>query len=350
MTWFEFMSWRITCMRVLSVAAGALATVVSLAAPSYAGIVNFGSGGNTFSMEFKTIGNPNNTADTTGLPNPAGAVGYTYDIGKFEVSRAMVTAYNANPGVVQITLDSMPLVNGGPRAAMPAAGISWNEAARFVNWLNTQKGFAPAYKFTTNGSNDNIALWDSTANPLDFDASNRYRSKRANFFLPSLNEWYKAAYYDPNKSGGAGYWDYATGSDSAPAQTSGSQVQGEAVYNRTEFQGPADVTNAGGLSPYGVMGLNGNVWEWEETSLDLANSNGSSTRGLRGGGYASVAPVLLASARGSDVPSAGNSSSPDYGFRVSSYNSDAVVPEPSMMVIGMVFGLGGLAAKRRLKK
>jgi hypothetical protein len=33
-------------MRVLSVAAGALATVASLAAPSYAGIVNFGSGAN----------------------------------------------------------------------------------------------------------------------------------------------------------------------------------------------------------------------------------------------------------------------------------------------------------------
>jgi hypothetical protein len=87
-------------MRVLSVAAGALATVASLAAPSYAGIVNFGSGANQFGMTFVTIGNPGNAADTTGLPNPVGAVGYTYDIGKFEVSRAMVTAYNATPGVV----------------------------------------------------------------------------------------------------------------------------------------------------------------------------------------------------------------------------------------------------------
>jgi len=33
------------------------------------------------------------------------------------------------------------------------------------------------------------------------------------------------------------------------------------------------------------------------------------------------------------------------GFRLG-----AAVPEPSMMVIGMVFGKGGLAAKRRLKK
>jgi hypothetical protein len=40
------------------------------------------------------------------------------------------------------------------------------------------------------------------------------------------------------------------------------------------------------------------------------------------------------------------------GFRVASLSSSAppAVPEPSMMVIGMVFGLGGLAAKRRMKK
>ena len=334
-------------MRVLSVAAGALA---SLAAPSYAGIVNFGSGANQFGMTFVTIGNPGNAADTTGVPNSVGAVGYTYDIGKFEVSRAMVTAYNATPGVVQITLDSMTGFTDGTGANRPATGISWNEAARFVNWLNTEKGFAPAYKFTTNGFNDPIALWDENADPLDFDATNRYRSKRANFFLPSTHEWYKAAYYDPNKSGSDKYWDYATGSDSAPTQTNGSQAQGEAVYGRTGNQGPADVTNAGGLSPYGVMGLNGNVWEWEESSSDLSNSNGSSSRGLRGGGYGSAANALISSSRGGDSPGDQVSSIPDYGFRVASYNSDAVVPEPSMMVIGMVFGLGGLAAKRRMKK
>jgi formylglycine-generating enzyme required for sulfatase activity len=334
-------------MRVLSVAAGALA---SLAAPSYAGIVNFGSGANQFGMTFVTIGNPGNAADTTGVPNSVGAVGYTYDIGKFEVSRAMVTAYNATPGVVQITLDSMTGFTDGTGANRPATGISWNEAARFVNWLNTEKGFAPAYKFTTNGFNDNIVLWDQAADPLDFDATNRYRSKRANFFLPSTHEWYKAAYYDPNKSGSDKYWDYATGSDSAPTQTNGSQAQGEAVYGRTGNQGPADVTNAGGLSPYGVMGLNGNVWEWEESSSDLSNSNGSSSRGLRGGGYGSAANALISSSRGGDSPGDQVSSIPDYGFRVASYNSDAVVPEPSMMVIGTLFGLGGLAAKRRRKK
>ena len=41
----------------------------------------------------------------------------------------------------------MDTVTGGPRPAMPATGISWNEAARFVNWLNVSQGHPVAYKF-----------------------------------------------------------------------------------------------------------------------------------------------------------------------------------------------------------
>jgi formylglycine-generating enzyme required for sulfatase activity len=331
-------------MRVLSVAAGALA---SLAAPSYAGMVNFGSGANQFGMEFVTIGNPGNAADTTGVPSSAGAVGYTYDIGKFEVSRAMVTAYNANPGVVEITLDPMTGVTGGTGVNKPATGITWNEAARFVNWLNIQKGFAPAYRYTSNTITDNLTPWAPT-DLLDYDASNPYRSKRANFFLPSFNEFYKAAFYDPNKSGQGvgGYWNYATGSDSIPSQTTGGTGANTAVYGQTYVQGPADVTNAGGSSKYGVMGLDGNVWDWEESSQDRTNSNGSSNRGLRGGNWRDLTN-MGSSVRDIDQVNDGNE---DNGFRVASLNSDAVVPEPSMMVIGTLFGLGGLAAKRRRKK
>jgi hypothetical protein len=69
-----------TCLHVLGVALGVLS---SFAAKSHAGAITFGSGSNQFNMEFVTIGNPGNTADTTGQPNPAGAVGYTYGIGKF---------------------------------------------------------------------------------------------------------------------------------------------------------------------------------------------------------------------------------------------------------------------------
>ncbi len=73
------------------VAAGALATVSSLAAPSFAAVVSFGSGANQFNMEFVTIGNSGNAAYTSGDGRPAGSVGYEYGIRKFEVSRNMIT-------------------------------------------------------------------------------------------------------------------------------------------------------------------------------------------------------------------------------------------------------------------
>lgn len=60
-----------------------------------AGVVSFGSGVNQFNMEFVTIGNPGNAADTTGDPNPAGSVGYTYSVGKYEVSEQMISKYNS---------------------------------------------------------------------------------------------------------------------------------------------------------------------------------------------------------------------------------------------------------------
>ena len=315
-------------------------------APSCAAVVSFGTGSNQFNMEFVTIGNAGNAADTTGSPNPAGAVGYEYGIGKFEVSEDMITKFNASQSL-QITKDTRG-------TNKPATSVSWNEAARFVNWLNTSTGGFAAYNFTTSGVNDNIAVW-TAADTLDYEATNPYRSKRATYVLPSFNEWYKAAYYDPNKSGVGigGYWDYATGSDSAPTAVAsgtgtGANGNNEAVY---DFQsGPADVTQAGGFSPYGVMGLGGNVREWEESSSDRANSSGSSSRGVRGGDWLFFLSLLSSSTR----VNVGASNEIDrYGFRVASVTPSSAppaVPEPSMMVIGTLFGLGGLVAKRRMKK
>lgn len=308
-----------------------------------AGVVSFGTGANQFNMEFVTIGNPGNAADTTGSPNPAGAVGYEYGIGKFEVSRDMITKFNASQSL-QITLQDMTSF-GGNGAKKPATGVSWNEAARFVNWLNTSTGGFAAYKFTTGGVNDNIALW-TASDTLDYDASNPYRSMRATYVLPSYNEWYKAAYYNPNDST---YYEYTNGSTRPTAVVSG--LSG-AVYTQSGVaspSGPADVDLAGGLSPYGVMGLGGNVYEWEESSLNLTNSSGSSDRGYRGGSWSFGSASLSSKSRYALYPS---NVLNFVGFRVASLSSSAppAVPEPSMMVIGTLFGLGGLMAKRRMKK
>src|SRR5262245_5968422 len=104
----------------------------------------FGAGDNQFTINFVTIGNPNNPPDRTGSPNPAGSVNYVYNLGKYEISRDIITRASAE-GNLGLTLFEYNFT-GGPRPEMPAI-VSWNEAARFVNWLNTSQGYDAAYKF-----------------------------------------------------------------------------------------------------------------------------------------------------------------------------------------------------------
>lgn len=74
-------------------------SIVGICGSLQAGTVTFGSGTNSFQMEFVTIGYPGNAADTTGAPNPAGSVSYVYGMAKYEVSIDMITKYNANFGI-----------------------------------------------------------------------------------------------------------------------------------------------------------------------------------------------------------------------------------------------------------
>ncbi len=294
---------------------------------AFATTITFGSGLNQFAMEFVTIGNPGNAADTTGEPNPAGSVSYNYQMGKFEVSENMITKFNASQSL-QITKDTRGVNK-------PATSVTWNEAARFVNWLNTSSGGFAAYKFTTTGVNNNIALWTS-ADTLDYDAANLFRSKRSNYVLPSENEWYKAAYYDPISST---YSDFPNGLNTAPTAVASGTAANTAVYNQSFATGPADIFNAGGLSPYGIMGLGGNVWEWQETEPDLVNNSTSSSRGVRGGRWPDNAEHLSSSSRSFiNGPALENLS---VGFRVASLSSPATVPEPSSMVIWSMMSLAG---------
>ena len=303
-------------------------------------IESFGTGTNTFTMTFEPIGNPGNAADTTGSPNPAGSVGYHYNMGKYEVSRDMINKANA-VGNLGITLNDMTSF-GGNGANRPATGVSWNEAARYVNWLNTSQGYTPAYKFDFQPGQPgysalaNITIWQ--ASDPGYNSANEFRNSQAKYFLPSMDEWYKAAYYDPSANGGVGgYWNFPTGSDSAPTAVSGGTAPGTAVYGQPSAQGPADITNAGGLSPYLVMGMGGNVWEWEETESDLVNNSPSSARGVRGGNWNLNSSNLSASNRLSNNPSSVSSS---VGFRVAS------IPEPSSAVL-LTLATVGLWQRRK---
>ena len=274
---------------------------------------SFGTGGNAFTMDFVTIGNPNNAADTTGAPNPAGSVGYIYNLGKYEVSRDMITKANS-AGSLGITLRDMTYY-GGNGVNRPATGITWYEAATYVNWLNTSTGGTAAYKFDGSGT---FQLWSE--GDAGYNPSNEFRNSLAKYWLPSSNEWYKGAYGSPNGT----WFNYPTGTDANTA-----------VYGGQA--GPADITNAGGLSAYATMGQGGNAWEWNETAFDGINSTAGENREMRGGSWNNDGSNLDASIRDNLSPTFENSS---VGFRVAS------VPEPSAGLL-VLLGLSGLLLKRR---
>ena len=287
----------------------------------------FGSGASQFSINFVTIGNPGNAADETGF----GSVAYTYNLGKYEISRDLINKAN-EAGGLGITLADLTNL-GGNGGSRPATGISWYEAAKFVNYLNTSQNKQVAYKFDGNG---NFDLWGAG----QYSGSNPFRHKDAYYFLPNVDEWYKGAYFDPNKAGGAGYWDHPTGSDSEPNPVSGGTTAGTAVHLQPIEAGPADITNAGGLSPYGTMAQGGNVWEWNESAFDLINDTTMEIREKRGSDWDFYGLDTGAFIRGQGPPT---NEDVWNGFRVAS------VPEPSSLSLLLAGGAALAAAWRRRK-
>jgi sulfatase modifying factor 1 len=276
----------------------------------------FGSGANTFDIFFNAIGNPGNVADTTGGPNPAGSVPQAYRMGKFEVSRGMINKANAAGGLSLQMADMSAAGGNGPD--QPATGISWFDAAKFVNFLNTSTGNMPAYKFDALGLQQ---LWQ----PSDpgYNPNNLFRNSRAKYFLPSMNEWYKAAYYNPTTGS---YVDYATGSNAPPTAVASGTAAGTAVWNQPFASGPASIMVAGGLSPYGTMAQSGNVYEWDETEGDLVNDVTTNGRGIRGGNWDDVFPSGMSSSNRSISFGPSSGTLVFVGFRVAS-----VIPEPSTL-------------------
>lgn len=311
----------------------------------------FGGGADAFTIDFRSVGNPGNNADTRVEANPvgsssaglilnAGSVDYEYRIGTYEVSRDMITKAN-NVGNLEITLVDLSKYNGSENGVnRPATGISWNEAARFVNWLNVSEGYGPAYKFALQpgdlgySANADLILWE--IGDAGYDATNRYRNSKAKYFLPSTNEWYKAAFYNPASSS---YYNYATSSNAAPIPVAGGTDVGTAVY---DFQsGPADITNAGGLSPYGTMGQGGNAFEWIESAYSW-NPDTDSLRYIRGGSWTffGIPDFHLQSARSTFFPP--STEFLDVGFRLVS------IPEPRVVVLVLI-GIVGCIVFRNTK-
>ena len=65
-------------------------------------------------------------------------------------------------------------------------------------------------------------MWDasSQASTGVDGGSNPYRHKSAFYFLPSADEWFKAAYHQ-NDGVTANYWDYPTADNAVPVAVAG---------------------------------------------------------------------------------------------------------------------------------
>lgn len=219
--------------------------------------------GNPTTYDWVLIGEPGNTDDAATVDGAFGGVGNTYYISKFTVREADIYRYNRDPlnATRQIAIDSRDVNK-------PATNISWNEAARFVNWLNIREGHPPAYKYTTSGVNDNIALWVSSDD--GYDPNNEYRNSNAYYFLPSEDEWYKAAYYDKD----AFTWSQVGSSISGTGN-------GDRTGNKVALNDVGDIVVAtapynsgGGLDAGEVRVFQNSGGTWSQLGNDIEGSVG----------------------------------------------------------------------------
>lgn len=290
----------------------------------------FSSGPNGFTIDFVNIGNAGNSRDLGAgggiYSTEFGGVGYDFRIGRTEISQDMIT---------KATNSGLTIVTAGEWVGnQPAAGVTWYEAAHFVNWLNTSTGHQAPYQLNANLTG--LTLW-SSADAWQLGGENLFRHKDAYYVIPSEDEWYKAAFHK-NDGVTANYWDFAGGSNTVPLAVSNGSLANTAVYNHT--LGPANVNDNGGFSPYGTRGQDGNVWEWQESAFDGANNLGSEGRTVRGGFWDGTSVALRSSALGRTNFGPATQSN-TIGFRVAS-----VIPEPSSAVLLLASGALLLARRR----
>ena len=299
------------------------------------------------SLSFVTVGNPGNASDTTGY----GAVGHTYRMGTYDVTTAQYTAFlNAvatGSDPEGLYSPSMAVLGGNTYAQggcgivrngaagnytytvatayqnFPVNYVSWGAAARFCNWLQNGQLTAPEGNSTTETGAYTLSGGTSQAALMAVT-----RNAGAAYFIPTQNEWYKAAYFDPTLSGGAGgYWEYPTKSNTPPGNTL-PDTGNNANCDIGGYVDPMDyLTSVGDFDlspgPFGTYDMGGDVFQWTEASL-----SGNSMRGMIGGSWSyGVNATISTGGSGVATPQAGFNG---IGFRVA---SSVVVPEPSSIAL-----------------
>lgn len=325
---------RTTFRPILSIA-GALAVLLSPASAS------------ALTIDWVTVGNAGNDADSSvAWPHP-GAVAYEYRIAKHEVTNAQYAEFlNAvaatdtnNLYNTQMGLDSFGgITRSGSSGSFtyavktnmgnkPVNYVSWYDAARFSNWMTNGQ---------PSGSGTESGVYSLTG-PTSIGSITRDLRNPDQVFIPTEDEWYKAAFHQPADQGGDSddYWLYPTASNNLPIPATATSTgdianpgANVANYNLgADWNGRnGNVTTVGSAGPgsesfYGTSDQAGNVSEWNETLFTGATPK----RGLRDGSFFNNENALQASFRLSRPPTDENVG---IGFRVA-----RPVPEPGSLAM-----------------
>jgi formylglycine-generating enzyme len=328
-------------------------------------------------IDWVTVGDPGNAPGTLTFPlagQPVGAVAEEFRIMKYEWTNSLYVdflnavdpdgtnpngVYNANMGSnVRGGITNTGTTNGSRYAFKanmsdkPVVYLNWLNAARVANWMHNGA--------QTYGSSDASASAPQNTGAYTLgtgttNATSPARNADARYFLPSQDQWYKAAYYKGSGTN-AGYWLYATQSDTAPtvvnATTVGTGSSGGvspvtsgnfANYTTATVWGGRNqattVGTNGGPSAYGTFDMSGNVYEWNDFFYNGLD------RGFRGGTWGGNSTDISANFwTAYPVTYASN----DKGFRLASL---VAVPEPSTWGMGLAgLTFGGWQMWRRRKR
>ncbi|MBN2295325.1 MAG: SUMF1/EgtB/PvdO family nonheme iron enzyme [Pirellulales bacterium] len=307
---------------------------------------SFGMGGNQFTLDFVPISGSSNPTEAQANDTNRGLYGlgiveYDYRMGVYEITNSQWDKFTVSLGVPVMgdpssAYDQSFYDFGTGTTDVPTNCVTWYEVAQFVNWLNTSTNHQAAYKFTgTQGQSDYTFATSDAADA--WGGTNLYRHKDAYYFLPTEDEWFKAAYWN-----GSEIQDYATKAGDTLHQGDGTSGTGW-NYKDGDDGGPAgpaygpwDV-GSGSEELNGTYDIMGNNWELMESPWDDPNYATDSIRGSRGGHWSLSSGLLAASARYNDLPWV---EGPSIGFRVAS------VPEPGTITL-LLCGLASLLCWRR---
>ncbi len=307
-------------------------------------------------FDWATVGDVNNPADPL---NPlVGRVAYQYKISTYETTNAQYVSFmnavdptGANTlGLYNPAMTSQPntfqtaggidFISANPAGSKyrsktglanhPVTYVSWLDAARMANWMHNGQ--------TAGGTETGVY---NLTGPLTGIIP---RSASATIVIPTRDEWYKAAYFQPTSAGGDadGWWMYPTRSNDLPGNALSGTIPNRANYptsstgysvTQTTTFDPSQVytTDAGAFaasaSYYGTFDQGGNAAEFTATpsSPQFANTNWTAGGNWRFGPLARTATTV-------------NNVSQEFhnsGFRL------AAIPEPTVLtlVAGLGFGL-----------